>query len=276
MKVKSKIVLVTGGGNGIGRALVLGLLARGASVAAVDISEKALGETASLAGDTAMRLSTHVADITSRDAVSALVRDVTSRHGGVDAVINNAGIIHTFAAIADLEAEEINRVINVNLHGVINMTKAFLPVLRERPEAHIVNVSSMGGFFPFPGQTLYGATKAAVKIFSEGLAAELADTNVRVTVVFPGAIGTDIAKNSGITLSEKMERMQKMQEEKFSFLLTTPKKAADTIIKGMENNRLRVFVGPDSKSMDLFYRISPNWSTRLIHKLTGGLLLNKD
>jgi short-subunit dehydrogenase len=97
-----------------------------------------------------------------------------------------------------LPYDAIERVLNVNLYGVIYMTKAFLPHLLTRPEAHIVNVSSMGGFFPVPGQSLYGASKAAVKLLTEGLYSELIDTNVRVTAVFPGAIATNISQNSGL------------------------------------------------------------------------------
>ena len=87
----------------------------------------------------------------------------------------------------------IERVLDVNLQGTLNMVTAFLPLLLERPEAHIANVSSMGGFFPFPGQTVYGASKAAVKLLTEGLYAELLDSQVRVSVIMPGAVSTSIS-----------------------------------------------------------------------------------
>jgi len=86
------------------------------------------------------------------------------------------------------------------------MTKAFLPFFLKRSEAHVVNISSMGGFIPFPGQTIYGAAKAAVKIFTEGLYAELKDSNVNVTVVHPGAIATNITTNSGLGGPKKIGR----------------------------------------------------------------------
>ena len=198
MKVQNKVIVVTGGGNGIGRELVLNLLARGASVAAVDVNESALGETVKFAGDKKDKLSTHVVNITDKVAVAALPEQVIARHGAVDGLINNAGIIQPFVKVNELDFAAIERVMDVNFYGTLYMTKAFLPHFLKRPEAHITNLSSMGGFLPVPGQSVYGASKAAVKLLTEGLHSELLNTNVRVTVVFPGAIGTNIAANSGV------------------------------------------------------------------------------
>ncbi|HZM22970.1 MAG TPA: SDR family NAD(P)-dependent oxidoreductase, partial [Anaerolineales bacterium] len=150
MKVQDKVVVITGGGNGIGRELVLNLLSKGASVAAVDINESALQETALLSGNKKDKLSTHIVNITNKDAVAALPEQVISRHGTVDGIINNAGIIQPFVRVNDLDYAAIERVMNVNFYGTLYMTKAFLPHLLTRPEAHIANVSSMGGFMPFP------------------------------------------------------------------------------------------------------------------------------
>ena len=155
MKATGKVIVVTGGGSGMGRALVLKLLQMGARVAAVDLNETTLKETASLAGAQQDKLSIHVASVSDRAAVDALPEAVIAAHGAVDGVINNAGIIQPFVRVNDLQYDAIERVLNVNLYGVIYMTKAFLPHLLQRPEAHIVNVSSMGGFFPVPGQKAY-------------------------------------------------------------------------------------------------------------------------
>lgn len=123
MKVQNKVIVVTGGGNGIGRELVLNLLSRGARVAAVDIDEAGLQETARLAEQKKDRLSTHVVNITDRDAVAALPEQVISRHGAVDGVINNAGIIQPFVRVNDLDYAAIERVMNVNFYGTLFMTK---------------------------------------------------------------------------------------------------------------------------------------------------------
>jgi short-subunit dehydrogenase len=151
---------------------------------------------------------------------------------------------------------------------MLYMTKTCLPYLLQRPESHIVNISSMGGFLPVPGQTIYGASKAAVKLFTEGLHSELTDTNVRVTIVFPGAIGTHIAENSGVSASAEMEEKAKSS----SIKMLPASKAAELIIEGMEKNAYRVLVGSDSKFMDFLYRLNPKYAAGFIYKRMKSLL----
>ena len=191
MKVRGKVLVVTGAGSGMGREITLELLRRGARVAAVDLRPEGLEGTAGLARPRE-RLSTHVLDITDREAVAALPDEVTAAHGVVDGIVNNAGIIQPFITVEELDYATIDRVLAVNLMGTIQMVKAFLPRLKERPQAHIANVSSMGGFLPVPGQVMYGASKAAVKLLTEGLYAELLETPVGVSVIMPGAAATNI------------------------------------------------------------------------------------
>jgi short-subunit dehydrogenase len=269
MKAAGKTIAVTGGGNGIGRQLVLNLLGRGARVAALDISEAGLAETASLAGEAADRLSTHVANITDREAVEALPAAIIAAHGQVDGVINCAGIIQPFVKVNDLDVAAIERVMNVNFWGVMNMTKAFLPHLLERPAAHIVNISSMGGFLPVPGQSVYGASKAAVKLLTEALHSELTETPVRVTVVFPGAIATDISKNSGLDAPGVDEAGDTPK-----FKMTLPADAARIIADAMEADAYRVCVGSDAKMMDRLCRLMPERAAGTIYKQMRSLLEN--
>lgn len=269
MKVQNKVIVVTGGGNGIGRELVLNLISRGAYVAAVDVDETALQETTDLIGDRKECLSIHIANIADKDAVSALPEQVIAEHRVVDGIVNNAGIIQPFVRVSDLDDAAIERVMNVNFFGTLYVTRAFLPHLLKRPEAHIVNISSMGGFLPVPGQTVYGASKAAVKLFTEGLRSELWNTHVGVTVVLPGAIGTNLPANSGVDLdpnSEGAGAVQKMIKP------LAPRKAAQMIIEAIERNRYRVLVGSDSALMDLAYRMSPSRAARLISRLMRSLL----
>ncbi|MEJ5202057.1 MAG: SDR family oxidoreductase [Anaerolineales bacterium] len=266
MRVKNKVVVVTGGGSGIGRELVLQLLRRGASVAAVDINDFALKETVDLSGDRKDKISIHRVDVTDRGAVDALPNQVLSKHGVVDGIINNAGIIQPFVKLKELDYEAIERVMKVNFYGTLYMIKAFLPYLLERPEAHITNITSMGGFLPVPGQTVYGAAKAGVKLLTEGLYSELLGTSVRVTVVFPGAVRTNIAVNSGVVESLP-------QAEVGSSIKTLePEKAAKIILDGIEQDRYRVLVGSDARFMDLVYRLNPHYATKLIYKQMKTLL----
>ncbi len=266
MRIQGKVFVVTGGGNGIGRELVLNLLSKGAIVAAADIDEKGLAETVELAGEKRSHLTTHIVDITDREVVSALPEKIFAEHGAVDGLVNNAGIIQPFVKINDLDYSAIERVMNINFYGMVNMTKSFLPYLLKRPEAQIVNVSSMGGFLPVPGQSVYGASKAAVKLFSEGLFAELLSTNVHVSIVFPGSIGTNIAQHSGV----KIEMDQQDQETNYKVM--APSKAAEVIVKGMMKDRFHILVGSDAKLMNFLVRLAPKYATKLITKQMGALL----
>lgn len=265
MKVQNKTIVVTGGGNGMGRQLVLQLLNKGARVAAVDLNAQFLEETKQLAGQHAERLSLHELNISDKTSVDLLPDAVVKAHGSVDGLINNAGIIQPFVRIQNLNFEAIERVMNVNFYGSLYMIKAFLPHLLNRPEAHIVNISSMGGFLPVPGQSIYGASKAAVKLMTEGLYAELKNTPVKVTIVFPGAINTQITANSGL-------EMPKMSKDTSSIKMMEADKAAEMMINAMEKNKFRICVGSDSSMMDLLYRISPKFATNLIAKKMGQLL----
>ena len=268
MKVNGKTFVITGGGNGIGRELTLQLLKKGASVAAVDLNETALEETKQLAGSLSYKLSLHALNITNKQAVDQLPEQIISRHKQIDGLINNAGIIQPFVRINSLNFDAIERVINVNFYGTLYMIKAFLPHLLKRSEAHIANVSSMGGFLPVPGQSIYGASKAAVKLMTEALYAELLETNVKVSIIFPGAIGTNITVNSGVEAPKMSE--EDMKKSSFKPLPVT--EAANIIINGIENNKERIFVGGDSKFMNFLYRLSPGFATRFIAKQMKSLL----
>ncbi len=262
MFLSGKIVVVTGGGSGMGRELVLALLARGAKVAAIDLNREALDQTKFLAGLRQNSLSVYTVDITDMDAVEKLPQAVIAEHGGVDILINNAGIIQPFVRINDLDYDHIDRVMKVNFYGLLYMTKAFLPFLLERKSAYIVNTSSMGGFLPVPGQAVYGASKAAVKLFTEALYAELKPTRVKVSVVFPGAVDTNITKNSGV----------KAPKSEKSYKSLSAKDAAEAIICGIEKNKMYIFVGSDSKFMNCLYRMCPKFATDFISKKMGDLL----
>ncbi|MDC7228511.1 MAG: SDR family NAD(P)-dependent oxidoreductase [Spirochaetales bacterium] len=267
MKLIKKTVVVTGGGSGIGRQLVLQLLNKGNRVAAIDVNQASLDETKQLSGTDAARLSTHVADITDRAAVCSLPEQINEIHKGIDVLINNAGIIQPFVPFNELSYDQIKRVIDINVYGTMLMIRAFLPYLGEQNTAHIVNVSSMGGFLPVPGQTLYGASKAAVKLLTEGLRAELSKTSISVSVVFPGGVSTNITRNSGISTTEA-----KFQSDKQANKTTSAESAAATIIKGIEKGSPRILVGKDAKLMDLLSRIAPVKAGRMMAKMMASIM----
>ncbi|WP_026713721.1 SDR family NAD(P)-dependent oxidoreductase [Flavobacterium daejeonense] len=267
MKIKSKVIVVTGGGNGMGRELVLQLLERGSKVVALDVNQSALEETAKLASEWSDFLSIYPVDITDKEVVETLVETIINELGFIDGIINNAGIIQPFIDLNNLSYDSIEKVFKVNFLGTIYITKSFLPHLLTRPEAHIVNISSMGGFLPVPGQTIYGATKAAVKLMTEGLAQELKQTNVRVSVVFPGAVGTNIMQNSGVTMPGLGDA--KVQK---SGVNLSPKNASKKIIDKIEKNQERIFIGKDAIMMNLLYRINARFASDFIGKQMNKIL----
>ena len=143
---------------------------------------------------------------------------------------------------------------------------AFLPYLLKRPEGYIANVASMGGFLPVPGQTIYGASKAAVKLYTEGLHSELRGTGVGVSIIFPGATATNIAANSGVMV----EGQQDNAEMKYK---TTPADvAAKAIVEGIEAGKYRVLIGSDTKTMDFLYRLMPERAAGVIYNQMKDLL----
>jgi short-subunit dehydrogenase len=266
MKAAGKVIVVTGAGSGMGRQVVLELLRRGARVAAVDVNEKTLAETADLAHAGEDKLTTFKVDVTDKAAVQVLPQQVVDRMGAVDGIINCAGIIQPFERLNDLDYGAIDRVFAVNWLGTLYMTKSFLPLLLKRPEGHVVNVSSMGGFLPVPGQTVYGASKAAVKLLTEGLHSELAGTNAHVTVVFPGAVATNIAANSGVNIGAMADTSSRVAR------IYPAERAAKDIVDGMERDAFRVLVGSDARLMDRLYRLSPRRATAFIASQMKDLL----
>jgi short-subunit dehydrogenase len=162
-------------------------------------------------------------------------------------------------------------VMAVNFGGPVYLVKAFLPELAGRPEASLVDVSSMGGLAPVPGQTLYGASKAAVKLFTEGLYAELRDTNVGVTVVFPGGVATGITENSGVA-APTSSAASGAAAEKMAANLTTPRDAAAQIIAGIEKGSYRVVIGSDARMLDRLARFSLQRATDMIAKRMASLV----
>ncbi|MEN9700028.1 MAG: hypothetical protein RLZZ301_1226 [Bacteroidota bacterium] len=265
MKLASKTVIITGAGSGMGRELALQCLKKGASVLALDLHSEALAQTKELAGILSSAIHCYVLNVADRKAVEAFVQQAIEQHHAIDGVFNNAGIIQPFEKVEHLSYEAIERVMNVNFYGPLYLTKAVLPHLKSRPEAHIINTSSMGGFLPVPGQSIYGASKAAVKLFTEALYAELKNSNVKVTVVFPGAIATNITQNSGIESPSS-------DQAAGNFKMLSAQEAAHQIIVAVEKDAYRVCVGQDAQFLDKLVRFAPRFATNFIAKKMASLL----
>ena len=285
---KDKVAVITGAGSGMGRYLSVLLAKDGADVVACDVNQETLNETVEMLRKFNVSVSSHVLDVADKEAIEALPQKVIDQHGKVDLVFNNAGV-STGKHFKDMEEENWDWVMDINLHGVINSTRAFIPHLIDRPEAAIVNTSSIFGMVAVPGQTVYHATKFAVRGFTESLALEMAQTNenLQIHCVHPGHVGTNIVANSRIDLQTDEERGSSIftrnqpttveeMADSFKEGGMHPSKAAQIILNGVKKNKRRIFIGLDSKLLELSQRIFPNKYHRIWPLFMIPLLMFRD
>ncbi|MDQ3576605.1 MAG: SDR family NAD(P)-dependent oxidoreductase [Actinomycetota bacterium] len=242
-----KVAVVTGAGSGIGRALAVALAAAGARVAASDIDDAALRDTAALAPG----IRAYHVDVASRDAIYAHADQVHNDFGTVNLVVNNAGVALK-GTVEEMSDDDLHWVMDINFWGVVHGCRAFLPHLRAAGDGHIVNVSSVFGFIGVPTQSAYNAAKFAVRGFTEALRQELHGTRVGVSCVHPGGIKTNIARNA--------RTVDPADADDFADALTrvartTPESAARTILDGVRRNRARILIGPDAHVVDALPRV---------------------
>jgi NAD(P)-dependent dehydrogenase (short-subunit alcohol dehydrogenase family) len=251
-----KTAAITGAGSGIGRMLAMNLANEGCNLAIADVNAQGLQETAGLVAGK-VKVSTHVVDVSDRAQVFAYAGEAADHHGGVDMVINNAGVgLGDFLETVPLE--DFEWLFGINFWGVVYGTMAFLPYLKKQPEGHVVNISSINGIMPNPNNGPYCAAKFAVKGYTETLAQEMHGTNIRVSCVHPGGIKTNIARNAKmnrIMYSAPREKAVSLYEDEL--FRTTAEEAARIIISGIKANRRRILVGSDARVIDLITRLFP-------------------
>jgi short-subunit dehydrogenase len=262
--IRGAAAAVTGAASGIGRALALELAARGCDLALADRDEAGLQALAAEIGknntnDHRSKVSVHRVDVSEPSEIEAFARSAVAAHPGLNILVNNAGVA-LMGQFTEIDQAQMEWLININFWGVVRATRAFLPQLSRQREAHIVNLSSIFGIIAPPGQTAYAAAKFAVRGFSESLRHELqmAASPVRVSVVHPGGVATNIARNSrsGVGITDNARRAESI--ERFdAFAKTTPPVAALRIVEGIEKNAPRILIGKDARFMDLLQRFRP-------------------
>lgn len=254
--LNDKVVVITGAGSGIGRALALNIAAQGAHLALSDVNEAGLAETVDLVkGAGPGQVRSDLLDVADREAMASYADVVAAHFGRVNVLINNAGVALA-GDFNDLEYKDMEWIVGINFWGVVNGTKEFLPHLISSGDGHVVNLSSLFGLISMPGQTLYNATKYAVRGLTESLREEMliAGHKVSVTAVHPGGIKTAIARSARVSDQEDQAATAKLFDEKLAKM--TPERAAEIIVKGILKNKARVLVGLDAHALHHFARLT--------------------
>ncbi|MEU2035713.1 SDR family NAD(P)-dependent oxidoreductase [Nocardia amamiensis] len=259
---KNKVCVITGAGSGIGRALAENLARRGAKLALSDIDVEGLAETVRRCEQLGAEVKSDRLNVVEREAVLHYADTVHQHFGTVHQVYNNAGIAHHGEVIRS-EFKDFERVMDVDFWGVVNGTKAFLPMVIESGDGHIVNVSSLFGLIAIPGQSAYNAAKFAVRGFTESLRQEMlvARHPVQVTCVHPGGIKTAVARNA--TYAEGIDSKSAASMFDKRLAIHTAEMAAQTITEGVRKGHGRVLIGWEAKLLDLFVRVTASGYQRI-------------
>ncbi|MEU2041345.1 SDR family NAD(P)-dependent oxidoreductase [Nocardia niwae] len=259
---QNKVCVITGAGSGIGRALAENLARRGAKLALSDIDVDGLAETVRRCEQLGAQVKSDRLNVVEREAVILYADAVNAHFGIVHQVYNNAGIAHHGEVIRS-EYKDFERVMDVDFWGVVNGTKAFLPMVIESGDGHIVNVSSLFGLIAIPGQSAYNAAKFAVRGFTESLRQEMlvARHPVKVTCVHPGGIKTAVARNATYAEGIDSKSAASMFDKKLA--IHTPEMAAQTITEGVRKGHGRVLIGWEAKLLDLFVRVTASGYQRI-------------
>ncbi len=252
-QLEGRVVAITGAASGIGRATATALAERGCVVAAADVDADGLASLADAIG-----CSTHLVDVSDGEAVQAWADELAAVHPAVHVAINNAGLT-VGKAFDDHTLEDWERVIGVNLWGVIHGCRAFLPLLRAADRGHLVNISSVFGITAVPSQAAYCTSKFAVRGLSEVLWEELRGTNVGVTVVHPGGVKTGIAASAVMDDAEAHARLVRF----FDRHAMSPRRVAERIVRAIEQDRPRVLVTREAYMLDALRRLAPILGNRL-------------
>ncbi|MGV9820997.1 SDR family NAD(P)-dependent oxidoreductase [Nocardia xishanensis] len=259
---ENKVCVITGAGSGIGRALAENLAERGAKLALSDIDTDGLAETVRRCEQLGAEVKSDRLNVAEREAVLLYADAVKAHFGVVHQVYNNAGIAF-HGEVLRSEFKDIERIMDVDFWGVVNGTKAFLPMLIESGDGHVVNVSSLFGLIAVPGQSAYNSAKFAVRGFTESLRQEMlvGKHPVKVTCVHPGGIKTAVARNATYAEGIDGKSAASMFDKKLA--IHTPEMAAQTITEGVRKGHGRVLIGWEAKLLDMFVRVTASGYQRI-------------
>ncbi len=267
-ELAGKVAVVTGAASGIGRALALRLARERCDLALADLQGGPLAAVAASARQEGVRVSAHPVDVASLEAMTRFRDRVLTEHGRVDLLVNNAGVA-LIGTVEQVTLDDIAWLMGINFWGVVHGVKLFLPALRQRPEAHIVNLSSIFGIMAPPGQAAYCASKFAVRGFTEALRHELAGSAVVVSAVHPGGIRTPIAANARAAAAIGNSEREALVTRFAQIARTSPEDAAERILRGIKRNEKRILIGGDARFLDHVQRWLPVRYGRVLARLWG-------
>lgn len=267
MQLQNRTALVTGAASGIGRSIAIALAKRGCHLALADVDMAGLSTTAKAVGERVV-VTEHRLDVSDPSAVAAFPERIRASHLGLDLLVNNAGVA-VGGAFEEIAEADFDWLLSINLWGVVNMTRAFLPLLRESPDARLVNMSSVFGLVAPPGQSAYVTSKFAVRGFSESLRHELAGSSVGVTVVHPGGVKTAIARNARLPNAAGGLAIEQQAAAFESKLRLSSDVAAERIVRAIEARKPRVIVGADARIAAAAERLAPVSYWRLLSGMVG-------
>ncbi len=257
--LNGRTAVITGAASGIGRSLALALALENTNLALADVNEVELADVAKQARALGVDVFSKVLDVADRKAFFEFRDEVVEHFAGqVHIVVNNAGV-SLRATVDDMELSDFEWLMNINFWGVVSGTQAFLPVLRDVDEGHIVNISSVFGIIGVPTQAAYCASKFAVRGFTESLRLELLaeDANVHVSSVHPGGIKTNIVRNGRVRPMSRFDDSRDLVKQFDRLAQTSPEDAAKTIIAGIKRNSPRILIGNDAMVIDVAQRTLP-------------------
>lgn len=272
-QLQNRVAVITGAASGIGRALAVRLAEKGARLAISDVNAEGLEETRDRVASLGAEVDARPLDVADRHAVFAYADAVAELFGGVNLVINNAGVT-VVGTVAETSIEDFEWLMGINFWGVVYGTKAFLPYLQRAEAGHIVNISSVFGIIAVPQQSAYNASKFAVRGFTEALRQELDGkrSHIGCTTVHPGGIKTNIARAARRIGDDPIAGKANPEKAAAAFekmARTTPEQAADTILRGVASNKKRVLIGPDAYAIDAVQRSLPTTYQSIIAKMVG-------
>jgi NAD(P)-dependent dehydrogenase (short-subunit alcohol dehydrogenase family) len=268
VSLEGKAVAITGAGSGIGLALAHEFSAAGCGLALADVDEEALARCCVDLAGRGVRVSSHTVDVADADAMAAFADAAIHRHGSIQIVVNNAGMV-THGLVADQSLAQLRRVMDVNFWGTVNGCKLFIEHLQQQPWSWIVNMSSVLGLIGVGTLSSYCASKFAVLGFSEALREEIAGDVPGITCVLPGAVNTDILRSAASHHEPSCEDVQHF----FATRGAPPIDVARTIVSAVRHGRQRVVISPKAYAIDWLKRLSPvaggRYLTRSFERQTG-------